>query len=81
MLMVTGFRAVAGGAPRGECELQRTWRAGSTKHDGDDDEVSGRAAILKADLMVCMFKEARDSGLGWCLEPNFPSRDFWTGPG
>lgn len=31
--MVTGLRALAGGAPRGECELHLTWATGRTARD------------------------------------------------
>jgi hypothetical protein len=78
--MVTGLRALAGGVPKGECELQRTVTVGSAVHDSNGDgEAAGRPALLKAVLMVCMFTAARDSG-GWPWSwrgRDFPNRGLW----
>lgn len=57
--MVTGLRALAGVAPRGECELHLTCAAGSNICGGDGDNgLRGRAATLEDNRTV--FMRARD---------------------
>jgi hypothetical protein len=81
--MVTGLRALAGAAPRGECELRLTWATGRATCDrtGDDEHIGNRKAeILEGVRRV--FTSARDMaltaewwiwGYRWVLEIPEPS--------
>lgn len=74
--MVTGFRAMAGGAPRGECELHRAWVVGARVCDGDGDGDSDNRASGRSDLAILedgrrRFMVARDCA-GWAA-----TRYFW----
>lgn len=65
VLMVTGLRALAGVAPSGECELHRTWAAGSTQQrgiiDGDSEHVRGMVCVRRGeDSRSVVFKSARN---------------------
>lgn len=73
--MVTGLRALAGGVPSGEWELQRTVTVGSTVRDNNGgSEAPGQRTLLSAILMVCMFTAARDCGAWSRRGREFPNR-------
>ena len=79
VLRVTGLRAWAGGVPRGEWELQRTWATGSTAGDSDDDKAACRQALRAGTRKAFMVVGARDSVGGSWWEVDLPRRGFAVG--
>lgn len=59
--MVTGLRALAGGEPKGECELHLTWATDSGACDSDGDKAlwSGDDVAILDDVRR-VFIMARD---------------------
>jgi hypothetical protein len=61
VLMVTGFRAVASAAPRGECELHRTLIVGANLRDtGINDGDVGFVDRHICNVVRTVFDMARD---------------------
>jgi hypothetical protein len=70
--MVTGLRALAGAAPIGECELDRTWAAGTVLRGCScscSDEARWWATRPAREGAQSVFRRARDmmAGLGALL--------------